>query len=130
LPRWKRAFARTDGGVVCESCLVADSPLTRLVGLLGRDRLADDEGILLCGTSAIHTWFMRFSLDAVFLDRDLRVVDVVEDLGPWRMAARRKAHSVLELAAGHAGERGLRPGVQVSMEPRPDPRSLPDPNGR
>jgi uncharacterized membrane protein (UPF0127 family) len=123
MPR-RAQIVGTDGGVVCDACLVADSPLTRLVGLLGRDGLADDEGLLLCGTSTIHTWFMRFPIDAVFLDRDLRVVDVVEDLGPWRWSGRRKAQNVLELAAGSAGERGLRAGVQVSLAPRREPERI------
>jgi uncharacterized protein len=113
-----------DGGVVCESCVLADSPLTRLVGLLGRDGLADGEGLLLRGTSAIHTWFMRFPIDAVFLDGDLRVVEVVEDLGPWRWSGRRKAQNVLELAAGSARERGLRTGVHVSLTPRLEPERI------
>jgi uncharacterized protein len=100
---------------VCERCVVAETPLSRLKGLLGRSRLASGEGLLIRPTSAIHTCFMRFPIDAVFLDRDLVVVKVVSDLRPWRVAARRGAKSVLELAAGESARRGIRPGEQLRL---------------
>jgi len=80
--------------------------------------------MLLRPASSIHTAFMRFAIDAVFLDRENRVVKVAEDLGPWRAAACRGARAVLELAAGEAAMRGLRPGVSLtqvwrSTPPRP-----------
>src|ERR687887_277481 len=69
-------------------------------GLLGRGGLERGEGLLLQPAGSIHTFFMRFPIDAVFLDRGLRVVGLAPELAPWRLAARRHAHSVLELAAG------------------------------
>ena len=104
---------RTDGQTICERCLLAEAPLARMRGLLGRARLEEGEGILLRPASSIHTWFMRFPIDAVFLDRDLGVVDVARDLKPWRVAARRGAHAVVELAAGESERRGLRPGDRL-----------------
>ena len=71
-------------------------------GLLGRSSLDADEGLLLRPASSIHTAFMRFPIDAVFLDRDLVVVGVARELPPWRAAARRGARAVLELTAGAA----------------------------
>jgi uncharacterized membrane protein (UPF0127 family) len=56
---------------------------------------------------------MRFAIDAVFCDRDLRVVKVVRELKPWRLAAARGASVVVELAAGAAGD--LEPGDQLSL---------------
>jgi uncharacterized membrane protein (UPF0127 family) len=58
-------------------------------------------------------FFMRFPIDAVFLDRDLVVLKVVENLAPWRMAAQRGAKAVLELPAGAAS--GLRPGDRLVL---------------
>lgn len=95
---------------VCERCVVADRALPRMRGLLGRSQLPAGEGLLLRPASSIHTHFMRFPIDAVFLDRELRVLDVRSDLRPWRMAARRGAKAVLELSAGEAQRRGVRVG--------------------
>jgi uncharacterized membrane protein (UPF0127 family) len=104
------ALKSRDGRTVCERCTVADTPLTRLKGLLGRSELPRGEGLLLRPASAVHTWFMRFPIDAVFVDRDLVVVDVAAELRPWRAAGRRGARAVLELAAGESERRGIRPG--------------------
>jgi uncharacterized protein len=108
------ALATDDGTVVCERCLLAETPLARLRGLLGRSGLASGEGLLLRPAGSIHTAFMRFSIDAVFLDRADRVVKVAAALRPWRAAACRGARSVLELSAGEAARRGLRPGVLLT----------------
>jgi uncharacterized membrane protein (UPF0127 family) len=103
--------------VLCARCAVADRPLTRLRGLLGRRELPADEGLLLRPSPSIHTWFMRFPIDVVFLDKELRVLAVRNDLGPWRVAMQRGARTVLELAAGEARERAIRPGSQLRLVP-------------
>jgi|SRR5436190_2473009 len=103
------------GGVVCDSCLIADSLWLRMKGLLGRRELPDGEGILLRPASSIHMAFMRFPIDAVFLSRDLTVLRVVRDLGPWRMATRLRAHSVLELPAGTCERAGVREGERLAL---------------
>jgi uncharacterized protein len=103
-------LSRPDGRVVCESCLVAARPLRRIRGLLGRRDLPRGEGILLRRAASIHTFFMRFPIDAVFLDRNDVVVGIERDLQPWRAAARKSAHAVLELAAGECERRGLHEG--------------------
>jgi uncharacterized protein len=102
-----------DGRIVCERCVLADTALARMRGLLGRKSLPSGEGILLRPASSVHTAFMRFAIDAVFLDRDLRVLKVAPHLRPWRTAGRRKAHAVLELPAGEADRRGLEPGYRL-----------------
>jgi uncharacterized membrane protein (UPF0127 family) len=91
---------RADGRLVCERCLVASSPLSRMRGLLGRKELPRGEGVLLRPAGSIHTAFMRFPIDVVFLDAELRVLKVVHSVAPWRAAACRGAKVVLELAAG------------------------------
>ena len=108
------ALANDDGTVVCERCLLAETPLARLRGLLGRDELPSGEGILLRPAGSIHTAFMRFPIDAVFLDAADKVVKVASAMRPWRTAACRGARAVLELPAGEATRRGLRPGVSLT----------------
>ena len=104
------------GRVVCERCQVAQSPVSRARGLLGRTGLSQGEGMLLKPTFSIHTFFMRFPIDVVFLDRDGAVVDVVRRLKPWRAATRIRARAVLELAAGEADRVGVQVGEQLELQ--------------
>jgi uncharacterized membrane protein (UPF0127 family) len=106
---------RQDGRVVCEHLLVAARPFRRMRGLLGRSGLAEGEGILLRPAGSIHTFFMRFAIDAVFLDRDLVVVGIEPSLGPWRTAGRRGAKSVVELASGECERRGIKVGDALTV---------------
>jgi hypothetical protein len=108
---------RAGGEVLCPRCLLADTPWLRMRGLLGRSALAEEEGILLRPASAVHTLFMRFPIDAVFLDGELRVLKVAGELRPWRLAACRGAKAVLELPAGRCARRGLRTGERLTLEP-------------
>jgi len=85
----------------------------RMKGLLGRHELPRGEGILLKPASSVHMAFMRFPIDAVFLDRDLRVVKIAADLKPWRAAGSRGAKAVLEIPAGEAERRGLSVGDRL-----------------
>jgi len=62
-------------------------------------------------------WFMRFPIDAVFLDRELRVLRVVENLAPWRVAGCRGAKAVLELPAGEGARVRLAPGDRLALRP-------------
>ena len=102
--------------VVCDRCVVADTPLRRLKGLLGRKGLASGEGILLYPASSIHTWFMRFPIDAVFVDRELSVVGISADVAPWHLTGRRRARAVLELPAGECRRRGIEIGDRLRVE--------------
>jgi uncharacterized membrane protein (UPF0127 family) len=107
------ALRREDGSIVCERCVQADTALARMRGLLGRRELPSGEGILLKPASSVHMAFMRFPIDAVFLDRDMRIVKIASDLKPWRAAGSRGAKAVLEIPAGEAGRRGLSVGDRL-----------------
>jgi hypothetical protein len=108
-------LTRVDGTVVCERVSLADSPVTRMRGLLGRDGLDEGQGLLLRPASSIHTFFMRFPIDAVFLDRSLVVVGVHDAIEPWRTASQSGAKAVLELPAGESSRRGLSVGDQLTL---------------
>jgi uncharacterized protein len=109
------ALTNEDGSTVCDSCVVADRMLPRMKGLLGKRELASGEGMLIRPTSSIHTFFMRFPIDAVFLSRDGEVLKVKPNVGAWRARFCRGAHSVLELAAGEAARRDVAPGARLEF---------------
>ena len=110
------AVRKEDGAVVCPRCIVADSAWLRTKGLLGRASLPEGDGILLKPGSSIHMFFMRFAIDAVFLDRDLRVLRIASDLKPWRMASKLGAKAVLELPAGRCARVGVAEGDRLLLE--------------
>lgn len=116
-------LVREDGRVVCERCVVADTAGKRMKGLLGRAGLDEGEGLLIKPAGSIHMFFMRFPIDAVFLDRELRVMKVVSKLQPWRIAGAKGAKQVLELGAGEAARRGIESGQRLTLteEERDEP---------
>ena len=63
---------------------VAESAFERMRGLIGRDGLGPGKGMLITKCNCIHTFFMRFPIDATFLDRTGEVVKVVHNIRPWR----------------------------------------------
>ena len=85
--------------------------------MLGRRGLGADEGLLLRPVGAIHTLFMLFPIDVVFLDRDYVIVKVVDRVRPWRFAAARRAKAVLELPAGAAARARLTVGERLVPVP-------------
>ena len=102
-------YNRTRGREVAAIVAVADDPESRSRGLLGRKSLEPGEGLWIVPCPMVHTFFMKFSIDALFLDRELGVVRVLEDLKPWRLSPWVfRARSVLELAGG-----SLKGSVQV-----------------
>jgi len=104
-----------DGTIVVDSCRVADTPATRARGLIGRRHLGAGDGLLIRPAGAVHTCFMRYPIDAVFLDRELVVVGVAAGMRPWRIAGRRRARAVLELAEGESMRRGIDVGARLSL---------------
>ena len=107
--------------VVARSVDLATSRAARRRGLLGRDSLGASEGLLLTPCIAVHTAFMRFPIDLVFIDRDGRAVRVVPNVRPWRMAVSLRAHAVIELAAGTAAAADIQVGDMLYLAPVPLP---------
>jgi uncharacterized membrane protein (UPF0127 family) len=112
---------REDGTVLCDRCVIADNPYARLVGLLGRSELEIGEGLLMRPAFSVHTSFMRFPIDVVFLDRSLKVVGIEQELRPWRAAVKRGAHAVLELPSGESARRDIRLSEQLALVDPPPP---------
>ncbi len=110
-------LVRDDGSVVCESCRLAGTFVSRFRGLLGKSGLASGEGLLIRPAGSIHTFFMRFAIDVVFLDRSGVVVKLVADLRPWRVALARGGRDALELGAGEVERIGLRKGDRLALRP-------------
>lgn len=103
------------GAPVATSLITAFDSETRRQGLLGRRDLAEGEGIVLAPCSSIHTAFMRFPIDLVFVAKDGRVLKTASRVRPWRIRIRFGAFSVVELAAGSLEHSGTAPGDVVEL---------------
>lgn len=112
---------RTRSAVALEVEVAANRKARRR-GLLGRDSMRATEGLLLSPCMAVHTAFMRFPIDLIFIDGDGRAVRVERDVRPWRMAACLRAHAVIELAAGTAKATDIQIGDLLYLAPAPPPR--------
>lgn len=87
----------------------------RALGLIGRHSMDDADAIFFPRCSAIHMMFMRFPIDALFIDSQGRVVKIYKDLKPWRFAVSWSASQVLELPAGRASHYGVKRGGYVQI---------------
>ena len=96
---------------------VAKSGSKRSKGLLGRKGLTAGEGMWILPCEAIHTFFMQFAIDLVYLDRKNHIKKVVSSVPPWRLSACLSAYSVLELPSGTVHNSQSRPGDLVEFTP-------------
>jgi uncharacterized membrane protein (UPF0127 family) len=108
----------TNGAPLCERLLVADKPWERLRGLLGRNELPAGEGILLRPAGSVHTAFMRFAIDVVFVGKDQTVLKIARQVPAWRAVGCRGAKAVIELAGGECSRRNLEVGDELTFGQR------------
>jgi uncharacterized membrane protein (UPF0127 family) len=88
---------------------------TRKKGLLGREGLASGEGLVIAPCGGVHTFFMRFAIDVLFVARDGRVVKVRPAVKPWRLTFALRAFCAIELPAGVATTSGVRAGDRLAL---------------
>src|SRR3954451_8349700 len=108
-----------DGRILCDRCVLRDTLWRRLRGLIGHGSLEPGEGIVLRPSWSVHTFFVRYPIDAVFVDADQIVVRVVPNLRPWRWATHRGTRDVVELRAGEAERAAIAPGQRLAWAARP-----------
>jgi hypothetical protein len=97
---------------------IADTTLTRFVGLMGRASLAPGHGLLIRPSNGVHTLWMRFSIDVLLLDRECRVLSAYRNLRPFRITSINwKASSALELPSGTIVATNTQPGDQLQFVP-------------
>ncbi len=106
----------TKGVSLAERAEVADTGAKRRTGLLKHSSLPPGGGLWLVPCEGIHMIGMKFSIDAVFLNRHRKVVKICPNLGKWRLVLSLRAHSVLELPAGTVLGTGTAVGDQVAVE--------------
>ena len=96
----QRAVNTSKNTVVATHVENANNPITRFFGLMGKPPLPEGQGLLITPCSDIHSCWMRFEFDAIFIDKNGTVVDLIERMKPWRLKFAKGARSVLELNGG------------------------------
>jgi uncharacterized membrane protein (UPF0127 family) len=107
---------QTRGAVLGRAIELADSSAKRRVGLLKHEKLEPGEGLWIVPCESVHTFFMKFPIDLVYLDKKRKVRKVRKAVPPWRLSACLSAHSILELPAGTAEETGTQAGDVLEIE--------------
>ena len=103
------------GAVLARRVVAAVDSETRKRGLLGRDGL-DDEALIIAPCNAIHTFFMRFSIDVAFTDREGRVTRCVHAVRPWRITGALRGFATIELASGTLASTSTIAGHRVLLQ--------------
>ena len=97
-----------EGKTIISHCEIADTYFRRLIGCLGKKHLEWDTGMLIEPCHSVHTCFMRFPIDVLFLDSDKKVIHIIENMLPWKFSPLVKySKYVIELPAGKIRECGI-----------------------
>ena len=108
---------QTKGIVVSHRAKAADNFFKRLIGLMFKKSLDKDEALIFKGAPSIHTFFMRFPIDVVFLDREMRVIRICKELKPWRGVFCKDSFLTLEFPPLKVSEDTLRLGDFLKLSP-------------
>jgi len=111
-----RLYKTTDSNaeLLLDQLQLADSFFSRAKGLLGREKLADNQGLWIKPCRDIHTFFMKFSIDCVFLDRRMQIVRIAPGVSPFRLVGPFwKSESVMEFQSGFVETKKLKVGDQL-----------------
>ena len=107
------------GKVVAERLLTAFDSRTRKKGLLAHDSLPQSTAMVIAPSNAVHTFFMKFPIDIVFVSKGGRVLKIRSSVPAWRMTASLRAFAVLELAAGSLDGSDTKVGDQLIVTSAP-----------
>lgn len=107
---------KTRQTLLADRAEIADTSAKRRAGLLKHQSLAPGEGLWIAPCESVHTFFMKFPIDLIYLDKKLRVRKVRRAVPAWRLSACFTAHSILELPAGAAVESGTVAGDELTID--------------
>ncbi len=111
-----KACHRRSGKGIANRVEIAMTFTKRLIGLMGRSTMADEQGLYFPGCGSIHTFGMKLSIDVLFLDKDMRITKMISSLKPNRAAfAPLSTRHTLELACGTLRKHELCVGDEIAL---------------
>ncbi len=106
----------TQNNIIASQGIMADTFLRRLKGLLGKTEISDDEALCIKPCKSVHTFFMRFPIDVIFIDRENKVINITKSLKPFKTSKYIKnAMYVIEIGAGMSEIKDVRIGDKVGI---------------
>lgn len=106
-----------NGKVIADRVLTAFDSTSRRKGLLAHRSLPLSTAMIIAPTNAIHTFFMKFPIDVVFVSKNGRVLKIRSRVPAWRMTGSLRAHAVIELAAGSLDSSDMQVGDRLAVSP-------------
>jgi len=110
-------FNKSKSCLIASKALVADNFLLRLKGLMFRKSMDEEEALIFYHTSSIHTFFMRFPIEVVFLNQKMQVIEIYEELEPRRVVFSTSASIAIELSACKTSDKTLEIGDILELAP-------------
>lgn len=108
---------KTKNIVIAERAALANTFFARLKGLIGKNTLEEDEGLCITPCNSVHMFFMKFSIDVLFIDKDNLVCKTISNLEPWRISpVVRGASCVVELPKDTIEKRSIEKGDYIKIE--------------
>jgi hypothetical protein len=112
-----RILNQTKNILLANSVILANTPLRRMKGLLGRKEFKQNEAIILQPCNSIHTFFMRFPIDVIFVDKDNKIVKTISQLVPFRLSGIYfNAVMAIELPVGTIQASGSSESDKIALE--------------
>ena len=110
-----RITVKSDGRMIAKKALLADSFFKRFKGLMFGEKMEGYDALVLKPCNSIHTFFMQYSIDVIFLDKELRIIKIKRNLQPWRITPMYfSSNQVVEFVGGHL-DRNLKKGDELEV---------------
>lgn len=110
-------FQNDQGATLIKKVMRTESAWERMRGLLGRPVLHQSEALWITPGNSVHSLFMTYPIDLIYLDRQLRVIKIIAGMNPWRLSAGWGSHSVIELISGSLKTLEISVGSQLVWQP-------------
>lgn len=99
---------KSKNNLIVKNLFLANSFWSRMKGLMWKKDLTEDEGLVLVPCNSVHSMFMRFPIDLLFLSREFKVIKIIERFKPWRATPIiRDCYQIVELKAGVVSKKGV-----------------------
>lgn len=111
-----KIYNSTQNKLLAEDVKLADNIISRTFGLIPKKNMLQDEGLIIKPCCSIHTFFMRFTIDVLFVDRRNQIVGMYENVKPWRiLPIHLNSFYVIELASGSISSKNIQKGDIISL---------------